>query len=885
MRKAHFNKIARVLSKTWEGYTLQEVTDTSEPNVYRGVIKKPSGTVAPDTQIIIRDGQDNTAIAHVINYAEGDDAVFINLSTGQLSKGGDLKLVDEEEQAKKYAAKLKELRSNLPKSREPVDSAFLKRKGIKLFGKAYFTDKKSWYTQDGSIVNPIAVPFYNSRKEFDNDEPCGMQIIGQSKDGKSLKTSVTGSQMTEALHILQPGKPDEIFQTYDGFICESYTTACEIAEAMPDNFVACCAGITNLSRVYNKLTQDSYNLIYVLDKVKSGKVVPKAEKHIKKSGNPFIQLCMFNPRLRELTDFNDFAMKFGKKAVKKEVFLQSYKFFTVVPEALSYEPDVGFKVLNPITQTVDTLHKGKLGRYLNSMSSASTGNRLFQSMSLSNREGSWELTPYSVERLFNHLSNEVSRAKMVQPRGLGLFKDGDGYILNLSDNDRYALIKKDGKWDIEYTGKIRPFGENRYINSTLGIGIDIATNPEIMYSKMTGKDFKTLFKLWSDCYDMDKSVFLLLLGFMVQGCYTSFSKCRPHAWLRGPTNCGKSYLINSILAKLVGCLTFRFTDSSKSGIEQIVAGNDVFNTPVILGDELGLDTDYKYKKVMDLIMMSREIFMGGLTPSYRGTKDQVAKVYYRSFSMMLASVTDGLRDHQDIGRFLMFDIDKFKVEGDGYETFAKEFEKLSGPFLNAVIRGAPYFDKFSSMINKELLSIYDRSSSGLAHKIASLTSCLAGVACLHKAVYGLTDTATVKKVMRTCQTAIRQQVMAHLDKVEQQPDFIDTLRRTYFKVGLNQGRLCDICEEEKGSEMWESYGVRLRVGKKENHGYYNLIVDKSKYRLGELLENRRQIEGNPIFDSLSKLHELKTNGKIKESVENSKRQFIIPRFCKVEEEE
>ena len=410
------------------------------------------------------------------------------------------------------------------------------------------------------------------------------------------------------------------------------------------------------------------------------------------------------------------------------------------------------------------------------------------------------------------------------------------------------------------------------------------TNPEILQHKFTDKEFKKLLDLWDKSFGLDRATLLLLLGFITQACYASFTKCSPHLWLRGTTGSGKSYILNNIINNLLNGLTLTLQDSTKAGIEQELAKEEALNCPLIWLDEAGMDSESKRKKVTDLIHTTREMFMGGLTPSYKGTREQVSKVYYRAFSMAMASVVDGLSDPQDIGRFLLINVSDFLLRGSEYDEVGKAFLDLNPSFLRGVFEGAQHYENLFNLISQSIEGYYRIDRSKLGHKVATLAASLAGTAVLAKVAYGWDDETCIKHVFKYCSTAVNGQLETHREKVGSEDNFIDLLRRTYFQVGEMKGRLCDLCEDSKDSEMYESFGVRLRKGRKEGNGYYTLVINKTKFKFDALLSNPKQIIGNPIYNGIAKLWELKENHPdVSEERGSRYRYFIIKRFCKEEE--
>ena len=641
---------------------------------------------------------------------------------------------------------------------------------------------------------------------------------------------------------------------------------------MPDNFVACSAGLSNQLGAGKVLSLSGINIIYVLDKVKAGKTPHNKEVEIKQAMLPYIQLDVMDVALTDITDFNDFALLWDKRTVKKEIALQSHRYLTTLPEVLSYDSETGFTILNPITQTVDRLKMKYINKYLGEMCSITTRKAFMKQNAINKND--------LQERLKPILLNAVARSLETVPRGVGIFKDRGGFVLNLTRNDRYMLDNT----GVSSTTKLKPFNNERYFNSPLRMQFKNGGNPEILKNEFTEETLRSLVTLWNRSFDMDESEFLLLLGFLAQACYASFTTCSPHVWLRGTTGTGKSYVLKNIVNNLLNGMNFTLQDSTKAGVEQELARDDALNCPLIWLDEAGMDTASKKHKVTDLLMTTREMFLGGLVPSCRGTKDLVPKMYFKAFSMIFSSVTDGLKDNQDIGRFIMMDMKGFKLKGLDYEVVGKEFLKLNPAFMRGVFEGSKHYARMFSLISQQIADHYTIDREHIGHKVITLTACIAGLAALIKVATKWDDMRCVDTALKNCRKAAHIQDFLHKEKIGMEDNFVDLLKRTYFQVGEMRGRLCDLCEPSQESEMFESFGVFLRPGRKDCYGHYNLLIDKTKFRLDALLSNPKQIIGEPIHDGLSQMWELKkSNDDVTITKIGPKEFFVIKRFCLIKD--
>ena len=202
-----------------------------------------------------------------------------------------------------------------------------------------------------TIKDNVVVPFYDSF-----DSPCvGIQLRASDLSKQSIKFS----KFKQAFHVLQDGKFDKYLGNTLGYITESFTTAIEIAEAMPSAFVACTAGISQQLDVYRYIrdAKPEIFLIAVLDKTEDG--FPSKEETKLKQRTKYIQLDLFDNKNNGITDYNEYALRYGKGAVKKEVYKATMEIYPKLPEVLSYS-DGEFKIVSAIHGGIETVRFDKV---------------------------------------------------------------------------------------------------------------------------------------------------------------------------------------------------------------------------------------------------------------------------------------------------------------------------------------------------------------------------------------------------------------------------------------------------------------------------------------------------------------------------------------------
>ena len=859
MREDFRTKIVLAIERQWSEYKVLNIISGSSENSFRVEVKKPSGSVRQDIDILVYDN-----LASIVNYAEGESRIVVNIETGDNTT--EKIVVPPNEIRELTQEKEKKFKKSYKDASVKREGQFhlLEKKKIKHFGSAFLMEKRLW----SGIKDPICVPFFS---DLEQTKLTGAQVIGFDAEGKSQKTSIPGSLFKGSFHLLQKGTPHEVYGITDYLICESYTTACEIAEAAPEFGVICSAGMNIQEAALDAIKHltSKVNPILVLDKVTSDKQPSHKEFNLKEDYQ-FIQLDNDDPKLRNMTDFNDFALALGKKDLKKEVHLQLSAYIIQNIEFIKYD-EKGYHIINPITGYEDLIPKANSIAAYHKCSPATW--RLFcKSNSIMTHRLDGTENEAGFVLLERAMLNAVRRVKFQVPRGVGLFKEDAVFIINMMNGDKY--ISKDG--NIRFTTKLKPYGGDRYLTTNMDIDKD---SPNLDGCGWTKEHFQQYFDLWKKAYKVGNATPLLLLGFMVQSAYTSWSQCRPHMWLTGPTAGGKSQCLNKFIGLTMKGLAMLGQDPTKAGLEQLINTDDVMNAPLICIDEAGRDTAPKKQMIDSLILTTRETFLGKNTPSFRGTQEQKSKIYYRCFSLVFSSVSDGLTDHQDLGRFLIFDFDEYYLSGRDFKEVDDALVKLNPHFIHGCLKAAPYYEEAFYDINTNFCEYYGIERAHLGHKILTLTSCLAGAAALYKVAADVPLKKAIDKIMKTTEQMVRKQLLVHLDRVGHTPNFIDFLKRTHFKIGSITQTLSYHCSKKGDYEfMRESYGVSL-----SSQG--NLSINSSKFSFASLLENPKIIENTPIYNSKSLLTDLAKSGIIsmstaKGSDRKSYNCYLIKGFAK-----
>lgn len=151
---------------------------------------------------------------------------------------------------------------------------------------------------------------------------------------------------------------------------------------------------------------------------------------------------------------------------------------------------------------------------------------------------------------------------------------------------------------------------------------------------------------------------LLLAGFVVLCPFSGCLKYRPHCWLTGPTECGKSTIINEIVDPLLQCMGRIHREAhmtSEAALRQKLRGDAL---PVIL-DEADMVSPRAKANLKGLFDLARSASTGGIIS--KGTTGGSAVDYQVRSMFMFASIVVGLSLEQDKNRVAVLQLQSPKL--------------------------------------------------------------------------------------------------------------------------------------------------------------------------------------------------------------------------------
>ena len=776
--------VADIIEKE-KGYTILDWREING-NVYTPFSRKvKNGKEGVHMMITVHN---DTGNVYFWDFTADSDNGFIDLGAKSITtdtlKSDVAKKIEYENnklREEKFNALYKSIKFCKTNAKHPL---FVQKK-LKHFSSLY--SKKIVVEKDNGDINEykscVVVPFKCAK----TDKLIGVQFRPRNLS----KLSLTYSKLKLGYHVIQEGEYDDNTRIKNVLLCESFTTGSEIAEARPKDMVICTAGISQLISVYWALRKreafKDCNCIFVLDKLKSGKELSKVDYQLSGFDNR-IQLDKHSNATIGLTDFNDYALRYGKEAVKKEIYDQLSFVEVKMPEIISYE-DGTFTFVSPVTKTLETVKDAMIIGRLDALMNNATLS-VFKE-----REGIPEEPEPSGETdeptgediklynkklrrsLKNKFLKDYRRVEKTVPRKLGIYKDEASHIANLKGG-RF----KSGGEEIERTFDIIPNRKHIYIDNS-----EFPLKDSLKDSILTKEDFDNMKEWWLDLYrSKDPTPFYLMLGYVVQAAYAGISPFRTHLWVTGGTGKGKSILKEGFAYKLNKRVGLKATDVTVAAIDQELGGGGCMNAVCYNIDEAGLAANKKREKDMaDIIQVARDLSMNdGTEAKKRGTHDQKEnRAFHRTASFMLSSVEHSLKYDQDLARFIIINLEKYglNLNTDKINGYNKNMDTIVDKYMAAVIKRAHRFVPLHRKLFTKVKNILG-SEGWLSHKAMAVTSYMAGLAVIWELVNNLSEGETISEIVEIMEPMILRQKEDHFKALNASVNAIDKILATQLEM-------------------------------------------------------------------------------------------------------
>ena len=258
-------------------------------------------------------------------------------------------------------------------------------------------------------------------------------------------------------------------------------------------------------------------------------------------------------------------------------------------------------------------------------------------------------------------------------RGRGVWMNGTKPVIHYGD--RVTIGKK------SYLPYLAPDKAVYELADPLGI------KPATPLSDEEGKQFSDLIKKlkWST-----PDQFMWFSGWLSCAMIGGALYWRPHIWITGPAQSGKSTL-NNIIKKILGqnCLYIQSV-STEAGIRQTLGADAI---PVVM-DEAEREDNYSHHRIQSILTLARQASCNSDSKIVKGSPTGKALNYMIRSPFCLSSITAALLQTADKGRFSQLELSPKKLSGDEFKQWQADMEallttKYINRFHNRIIKLLP----------------------------------------------------------------------------------------------------------------------------------------------------------------------------------------------------
>lgn len=228
-------------------------------------------------------------------------------------------------------------------------------------------------------------------------------------------------------------------------------------------------------------------------------------------------------------------------------------------------------------------------------------------------------------------------------RGIGAWVENNGKVFVVNPGDGTLLVDGEkvamGDWNES--------SDYYYIKSkqSFTIPADAPISSEISNLENLVKSFN-----WRD----EISPYLLL-GWLFSARIAGGLPIRPHVWLTGPSNSGKSTIMEKIVNRLLSSKTYCQAGSTEAGIRQESRTDSV---PVIYDEFEASSTERGNERITNLIELFRNTWSATAGKVFKGGSDGASSSFNLNFAALVSSIVVSLANKADTSRFSVLELDK-----------------------------------------------------------------------------------------------------------------------------------------------------------------------------------------------------------------------------------
>lgn len=536
------------------------------------------------------------------------------------------KMADAMKKAKAQAAKDEKQRNEACTKR----ARFIWGESVELKDHPYISKKRIIGYAARQYKNFIIIPLYN------NGEMQSLQLISETSKKFLFGTKKAGSYVVLG----------EISDRY--LVCEGWATGCSLHEitGLPVVIAWDAYNLVGVVKIFKKLCPDA--IMIIAGDNDYGKAENVGAKYAAQAadavGGAPVRLppVIDEPPGRLSMDFNDLAVLRGPDAVREVIFPSE----DPPADAPAEDIDAPFRVLGYDKDHFYYLPAGK-NQIVSLTAGGHTLNNLFRlaPMGYWTRYGDIVSSKPHMATAVNDIMQQAERKGIFRAeeriRGIGAWVDENRHILHCGDrvyvnHQPLKPFEVEGQFIYEQCPRITTLHENPLKNAE-AVRLRDLCRKLAWFNPLSGS---------------------LLAGWCVIAPVCAMLPWRPHIWITGEAQAGKTVVLRDIVLPMVGKMALRVDGGTTEAAIRQMLGHDA--RPIIY-DEAEAENKKDAGIMEGIMLLARRSASGGVM--VKGSATGEAMTYYARSAFCFSGINPSVKQRADEGRVSFLHLVKDREDG------------------------------------------------------------------------------------------------------------------------------------------------------------------------------------------------------------------------------
>ncbi len=255
-------------------------------------------------------------------------------------------------------------------------------------------------------------------------------------------------------------------------------------------------------------------------------------------------------------------------------------------------------------------------------------------------------------------------------RGIGVWKDGEHFLINLGD----------GLYEHGMKGPLH-LDKSKYIYE-IGPQIPEPLDYQVNADLLRDLDTQALIRVCKLINWDGPNAYKYLAGWLVVAPVAGALDWRPHVWLTGGAGSGKTWLMEFLIRPFIEALGLHIQgNSTEAGIRQMLAAG---SRPFIF-DEAESQDEHGAKRMQMVMELARQASSTGGGQVVKGSPSGNAVAYRICCSCLMSSIRTALLHESDRSRFTVIKLGRKNENSDAkFDELQEQIKKITPEYIHAL---------------------------------------------------------------------------------------------------------------------------------------------------------------------------------------------------------